>query len=104
MRNILIMKVGALGDIVRTTPILRKFKDDDVTWLTSEKGIPLLKGNPYIRRTLSLDHSIHNIHDRAYDLVLNMDEDQVCCLLSSKLLNEGQAKSFYGYFMYRFEQ
>ena len=49
-RNILIMKAAALGDVLRTTPIMHRFKNDNVTWLTSEKGFPLLANNFYIKR------------------------------------------------------
>ena len=39
--NILIIKLGATGDVVRTTPLLRHFKGS-VTWLTTAKNSLLL--------------------------------------------------------------
>jgi heptosyltransferase II len=41
--NILIMKLGATGDVVRTTPLLSKL-DGQITWLTDARNVPLLKG------------------------------------------------------------
>ncbi len=39
--NILVIKTSALGDVVRTTPILRKLKGN-IFWVTSEKAKELL--------------------------------------------------------------
>jgi len=97
MRNILIMKIAALGDIVRTTPILHKFKNDSITWFTSEKGTPLLKNNPYIKRVLT-EKSLNEAHDTYYDIVLNMDEELECCILATSLMNHNKVKEFYGFY------
>lgn len=55
-KNILIVKYGALGDVVRTSffaKALRKKIDPDnsnrrLYWLTSPQSLPLLRFNPYI--------------------------------------------------------
>ena len=39
----LIIKLGATGDVVRTTPLLRRF-DGPVTWLTAPMNVDLLEG------------------------------------------------------------
>src|SRR5687767_4085624 len=41
--DVLIVKLGATGDVVRTTTLLRRF-DGRVTWLTASKNKPLLEG------------------------------------------------------------
>ena len=41
--NILIIKLGATGDVVRTTPLLRRF-EGKVDWVTSAKNRTLLEG------------------------------------------------------------
>ncbi len=99
-KDILIMKVGALGDVLRTTPILHKFEGNNVTWLTSEKARPLLKGNPLISRVLTLESPNPDFYDSHYEIALNMDEDKNCCSLSSLMLALGIVKpnNFYGYF------
>jgi len=40
--NVLIVKLGATGDVVRTTPLLRRFTGT-VTWITAAKNLPLLE-------------------------------------------------------------
>ena len=40
--SVLIIKLGATGDVVRTTPLLRRL-DGSVSWVTAENNLPLLK-------------------------------------------------------------
>ena len=103
-KNMLIIKISALGDVLRTTPILHKFKDYEITWLTSEKGKPLLETNPYINQLLTLEslkqkQSPPDVWNKKYDILLNMDEDEKCCELSTNFINSGKATNFYGYFL-----
>jgi heptosyltransferase-2 len=77
-KSILIIKLGATGDVLRTTPILRglkdKIKDAHISWLVSEESSDILRDNPYIDRIL-----IHNfkilpfLHLKKYDLLINLD-------------------------------
>src|SRR3989344_3984522 len=102
-KNILIMKVGALGDVLRTTPILHEFKNDNVTWLTSTKAVPLLQRNQFINKILTIEYSRPSLYDSDsdYSIVLNMDEDARCCSESSLLMMLGNVgrNNFYGYFL-----
>ena len=41
--SVLIIKLGATGDVVRTTPLLRRLRGA-VTWITSAKNCVLLDG------------------------------------------------------------
>src|SRR5207249_11169569 len=41
--NILIIKLGATGDVVRTTPLLRRLSGS-VTWITAARNAVLLDG------------------------------------------------------------
>ena len=43
LMSVLIIKLGATGDVVRTTPLLRRF-DGPVSWVTAENNLPLLEG------------------------------------------------------------
>ncbi len=55
-RRVLIVKMGALGDVLRTTPILRRLRGEvgpvHITWLTAPEAMPLLSGNPFLDRLL----------------------------------------------------
>lgn len=99
MREILILKVGAFGDVIRTTPILHRFKEDNVTWITSEKAKALLKNNNYINELLAIESLPPSIYQKNYDIALNMDEDKPCLVLASDLIKKNKIKKFYGYFI-----
>ncbi|MEK7233001.1 MAG: glycosyltransferase family 9 protein [Elusimicrobiota bacterium] len=80
-REILIIKLGALGDVLRTTPLLRRL-GGRVTWVTRREAFPLLAGNPRIERLVPVEDG-DAIRARAYDLVINFDEDDLACRLAS---------------------
>jgi ADP-heptose:LPS heptosyltransferase len=50
--RILIIKLGAMGDVLRTTPLLRglkkKYPVSHITWITDAQSMPLLENNPFI--------------------------------------------------------
>ena len=53
-KRILIIKLAAAGDVLRTTPLLRglrrAFPDSHITWLTESEVVPLLEGVAEIDR------------------------------------------------------
>jgi len=71
--NVLILKLGATGDVVRTTPLLRKF-DGPVTWITAQKNVIFLKGLSDRLRCLSWEERQQG-SDTKYDLVINLEDD-----------------------------
>ncbi len=85
MKNkILIIKLGALGDVLRTTCILpalkEKYKNSYIVWLTKEEAAPLLQNNPLIDR---IDDSVEKTSKENFDLVINLDEEIEVCQLAS---------------------
>ena len=70
--EVLIIKTGATGDVVRTTPLLRRI-DGRVTWLTEAKNAVLLQGLGSFRRCLSWEER-HLSRDASYDLVINLED------------------------------
>jgi ADP-heptose:LPS heptosyltransferase len=70
--NVLIIKLGATGDVVRTTPLLSRLTDD-VTWLTAAKNIALLKGLKDNLRSLSWEEREKAL-DTDYDLAINLED------------------------------
>lgn len=78
----LIIKLGALGDVVRTTPLLRVLKGA-VTWVASPEALPLLP-----RRRLAAAMSLEAASALAgtrFDLVLSLDEDRRAAALASRI-------------------
>jgi len=59
--RILVIKLGAMGDVLRTTPVLpalkKGFPQSQITWVTDESCLELLRGVPAIDRLLALDFS-----------------------------------------------
>lgn len=94
-KKILIIKLGAIGDVIRTTPLLIKLRslypNSRITWITNSPDI-LPKG--IINEIRKLDTSaylaVKNIH---YDIAINLDKDKEAC----SLIKECSADSKFGY-------
>jgi heptosyltransferase-2 len=71
--NILIIKLGATGDVVRTTPLLRQF-DARFTWLTAAKNVELLQLEEEDFRCLAWEQS-EKVRGTMFDLVINLEDD-----------------------------
>ena len=79
--EILIVKLGATGDVVRTTPLLHSLSGQ-TTWLTDIKNAILLQGLPVAVRALTWPER-DRCRDRSYDLVVNLeDTDEVAAFVS----------------------
>jgi len=70
--NTLIVKVGATGDVVRTTPLLSRLKGQ-VTWLTASKNTVLLEGLNCDLRCFSWEDRERTL-DTHYDLCINLED------------------------------
>ncbi|HEX9047002.1 MAG TPA: hypothetical protein VF988_08235 [Verrucomicrobiae bacterium] len=81
MNNTLILKLGATGDVVRTTPLL-KLLDGEVSWITSAKNVDLLRSLTGNLRSAAWEER-DRFCDREYDLVINLeDTDDVAHFLT----------------------
>ncbi len=76
MQNILIIKFGALGDVVRTSylikPLYNKYYSPDIYWLTSPGSIDVLKFNPYI---FKITDNTNDLTDIYFDWVISLDDE-----------------------------
>ncbi len=84
--RILIIKLGAAGDVIRTTPLLSPLKKDYpshcLTWLTRyPEHLPELVDDP-IDFTLE---SILWLRNTSFDLLINLDKDREACALTREL-------------------
>ena len=70
--NVLIIKLGATGDVVRTTPLLRRLSGS-VTWITSAKNGALLDGLADNLRHFSWEARARAL-DISYDLAINLED------------------------------
>lgn len=70
--DVLIAKLGATGDVVRTTSLLGSLRGK-VTWLTEQKNTVLLRDLPQEVRCFSWEDR-DGCRDRTYDLVINLED------------------------------
>jgi lipopolysaccharide heptosyltransferase II len=70
--NVLIVKLGATGDVVRTTPLLGRL-DDRITWLTTAKNTVLLENLTDNLRCFSWEKR-QLVPDIRYDLIINLED------------------------------
>lgn len=78
--RILIIKLDALGDVLRTTSILpalkKKYPDSHITWITKAEAAALLKNNGYIDRVLSFENNyLSYILNEEFDTGICLDAD-----------------------------
>jgi heptosyltransferase-2 len=77
--NILILKFGALGDVIRTSYILpglhRKYDDPKIFWMTAQGSFDLLRFNPYISGIITPDFRMDLLRT-PFDLVVSMDDEK----------------------------
>ncbi|GFE58380.1 glycosyltransferase family 9 protein [Geobacter sp. AOG1] len=80
MTNILIVKYGALGDVIRTSYCLpgvhNKYKDCKLYWLTSSTSFDLLRYNPYIDEIITSNFNANKLNELAFDLVISLDDEK----------------------------
>jgi len=88
--SILIIKLGATGDVVRTTPLLRRL-NGPITWITAENNLSLLQGIDREGRYLSWENR-KCVAKTVYDLVINLEDDWE----SSRFLKELKFKQLFG--------
>lgn len=79
-RRILILKLGALGDVLRTTPVLRALHSTDtpshVTWVVGDAAKPLLDRHPRIDRLCTVGpETSARLAVEEFDLLLSLDKD-----------------------------
>ena len=72
MTNTLILKLGATGDVVRTTPLI-KHLPGDISWVTAAKNTSLLTGLTKTLRAVSWEQR-GQFCDQEYDLVINLED------------------------------
>jgi heptosyltransferase II len=71
--KILILKLNATGDVVRTTPLLRMF-EGDITWITARNNIALIDRLTANLRSVCWEDR-RTVQDENYDLAINLEDD-----------------------------
>jgi len=95
--RVLIIKLGALGDVLRTTPLLSGIAEQipgaEVVWLTSPAAKPLLAGNPLIKEILATGSgALARLQVERFDRVICLDKEPeaaACATLAAAPLKQG---------------
>ncbi len=76
----------SLGDVLRTTPLLHLYKNEEVTWITDLEAMPLLKRNPHIDRLIPLDFTYAmQLLEESFDTLINLEKNPDICKFSGKI-------------------
>ena len=76
--KILMIKLGAMGDVLRTTFLIpglkAKFKGAKITWIVAPESVGILEPNPGIDRVWQMDDRIFaRLLSESFDHVINLD-------------------------------
>lgn len=87
-KRILIIKLAAIGDVLRTTPILpvlkEKYPNVHITWITDNNSLHVLEENPYIDRLLTANYeNALRLQVEKFDMLICLDKDSVASSLAS---------------------
>lgn len=96
--RLLVLKTGALGDVLRSTSILpglaKQHPDLEVTWVTAPAAKPLVDQHPLVHRVLCVGPkdatAVADLGQRlagegAWDWILSFDDEEPLCRLASSL-------------------
>lgn len=78
--RICVIKIGALGDVVRTLCILphlkEQYPDSQITWVTSPAAMAFIKTHPQIDQLLPFDHqTMLGLTHQTFDLLISLDKE-----------------------------
>ena len=93
--KILFIKLGAIGDVIRTTPLLERYKQEygqcHFTWIThSPQVLPQDKVDLIYKWNQS---SVSFLANQSFDIAINLDKDKEACMLLSII----KAKKKFGF-------
>jgi heptosyltransferase-2 len=97
-KRILIIKLGAIGDVIRTTPLVVKYRelfpDCHITWLTqSPEILPANQINTIYKFDFA---SVYAIQHMQFDIAINLDKETEAC----SLLKDVKANEKYGFTLF----
>ena len=95
--RILIIKLGAIGDVMRSTPLLTRFRKEypspHITWVTLTPEI-LPKAPAGVDQAFRFDFtSVYKVENSEFDIAVNLDKDKEACMLLAKV----KAKRKFGF-------
>ena len=94
MKKICIIKLGALGDVIRTLPVAqaikKKYPDAEIDWITRKESEGLVRGSQYVDNVYTIPFN----PQEAYDVLYNFDLEEEATSLASSITAK-EKKGFY---------
>jgi len=92
-QKILIIKLGALGDVLRTTPLLPVLKTQypgaSISWVVNHEGMEILGRNPALDKVYSFDFKNWvQLNPVEFDLLYNLEVDLAASGLAEKMKSQ----------------
>jgi ADP-heptose:LPS heptosyltransferase len=85
--RILIIKLDAVGDVLRTTSVLpalkEKYPGSQITWITKPASVPLFLNNPYVDRVFDLNQAVIVTNTDRFDVIINLDASPASSRIAS---------------------
>ena len=98
-KRIIIVKLDAVGDVLRTTSILpslkEKYPESNITWITKERSYDVLKDNDMIDEIYFTSDELDHVYNDTFDIAINLDSGAD----SSEIMNRLNAVQSYGYYI-----
>jgi len=96
--KILIIKLDAIGDVLRTTSILpplrKKYPDAFITWCTKANARSLFINNDFVDEVITTEEdALFRINAEEYDIVINLDTSKI----SSSIAASAKGKNKVGF-------
>jgi len=97
MKELLVLKTGALGDVLRTTSILpglhERYSRSRITWVTAPAALDLVRLHPLVSQVVPFDPGspaeLEEVGARlslvTWERILSLDDEELCCRLASRL-------------------
>ena len=97
--RILLIKLDALGDVVRSTAlaegIKKKYPNCQLSWITVKDAMFFVKSNPFVDRVLEYnDEVVRQLQFEEFDMIVNLDKDPKAT--SMMMLFNSEDKRGYG--------
>jgi heptosyltransferase-2 len=98
--NILIIKLDAVGDVLRTTAILHGLREQhpksEITWVTRQSAVKLFDNNKLVRTVLAYEstEAVVRCAVQNFDIVINLDASAESAALASQV--KGKKKLGFG--------
>ena len=98
-KKILIIKLAAIGDVLRTTFILKglkeKYPESSITWVTKKEASDILKNNQYINKIIFINQALKELNKAKFDLIISLDDEDEACELATKINKEKLIGAYY---------